>query len=239
MRRCPLKRSLYSWAKLALLAPVLAAFLFGTGCGRGKIEPVHPNRFELVREHMAGWLVAARADLPVKPADYLKGTIIDDWENKKEDFQIISVRSAADFDSAGHIPHAVNIHWKTLVDSANLQRVHPAKTKIVYCYTGHTGQTASTILGLLGHDAYNLKFGMMDWNLDALDLEPWDMDADHDVETGINLPEGAYPLPELRSIHSEAEDVILEAAVKYLHEAVPVIKIAEVKDIVDNWESHY
>ena len=34
-------------------------------------------------------------------------------------------------------------------------------TIITYCYTG---QVATTLLGLLGHDAHNMKFGMMGWN---------------------------------------------------------------------------
>ena len=34
---------------------------------------------------------------------------------------------------------------------------------MVYCYTGHTGQVAATLLRAFGYDAVNLKFGMMGW----------------------------------------------------------------------------
>ena len=37
---------------------------------------------------------------------------------------------------------------------------------VVYCYTGHTGQVAATILQVLGYDVQNLKFGMMGWTAD-------------------------------------------------------------------------
>ena len=38
---------------------------------------------------------------------------------------------------------------------------------VVYCYTGHTGQVAATILRALGYDVQNLKFGMMGWSDNA------------------------------------------------------------------------
>ena len=37
---------------------------------------------------------------------------------------------------------------------------------MVYCYTGHTGQVATTALGLLGYDVGNMKYGMMGWTED-------------------------------------------------------------------------
>lgn len=83
----------------------------------------------------------------------------------------------------GHIPHAINIFWKTLADSANLRMIDPAKTTIVYCHTGHTGQIASTLLNLLGYNALNIKHGMMDWNaLHVSESMAWDGVADYPVE---------------------------------------------------------
>jgi rhodanese-related sulfurtransferase len=42
----------------------------------------------------------------------------------------------------------------------------PDKPIVVYCYTGHTGQIATTLLSTLGYDATNMKFGMMGWSQD-------------------------------------------------------------------------
>ena len=40
------------------------------------------------------------------------------------------------------------------------------KPIVVYCYTGHTGQAAATVLKMLGYDVANLKYGMMGWTMD-------------------------------------------------------------------------
>jgi hypothetical protein len=57
-----------------------------------------------------------------------------------------------------------------------------------YCYTGHTGQVAATVLGLLGYDVTNLKFGMMAWTDDAevLATDPFAAPAAYPVETEVN-----------------------------------------------------
>lgn len=61
----------------------------------------------------------------------------------------------------GHVPGAHNISWRQIANPTNLAKL-PTDHKIVaYCYTGHTGQVAATILNVLGYDVTNLKFGMM------------------------------------------------------------------------------
>ena len=77
---------------------------------------------------------------------------------------IISVRSATDFENAGHIPGAINIPWKEIATEENLRKIPTDRPVIIYCYTGHTGGIATGVLGTLGyHNVRNLKYGIMAW----------------------------------------------------------------------------
>ncbi len=78
------------------------------------------------------------------------------------DPMILSVRTA-DHYAAGHIPGAYNIPWRDIAKVDNLTKLDPDQEIVVYCYTGHTGQVATTVLKNLGYDAKNLLFGMMGW----------------------------------------------------------------------------
>ncbi len=82
------------------------------------------------------------------------------------DQQIISVRNPGDY-AKGHIPGAINIYWKDIAKVDNLKKIDPSRPVVTYCYTGHTGQIACTVLNILGYDAFNLKFGIMAWTKDA------------------------------------------------------------------------
>ena len=78
---------------------------------------------------------------------------------------ILSVRSAEDFEK-GHIPGAINIPPSELFIQTNLQRLPPDKQIVVYCYTGQTASQVTSVLNMLGYDAYNLLFGMQAWTMD-------------------------------------------------------------------------
>ena len=93
-----------------------------------------------------------------------------------------------------------------------------------------------TTLSLLGYRCRSLGFGMMDWNLDALVKEPWDQDADYEVETAVNRPKESYPTPVLTSGQTDARSIIKEMAKRYLSgEGSPVILSSNVKAIIDDW----
>jgi LPXTG-motif cell wall-anchored protein len=117
--------------------------------------------FEIVRAAADNWLNTAES--PVMGADAL-------WENLSDgdpdnDPFILSMRSP-DHYALGHIPGAVNIPWKQVANPENLAKLPADKKIVAYCYTGHTGQVATTILGVLGYNVSNVKYGMMGWTLD-------------------------------------------------------------------------
>ena len=100
---------------------------------------------------------------PVISADAL-------WENLNDgdaanDPFILSVRSPEDY-AKGHIPGAINIPWKEVAKSDNLAKLPPDQNINAYCYTGHTGQVATTVLGIMGYKVSNIKYGMMGWTED-------------------------------------------------------------------------
>ncbi len=81
-------------------------------------------------------------------------------------YQILSVR-APDHYVIGHVPGAINVTWTSMADEANLQKLDPDKTVVVYCYTGHTGAQVAMFLNQMGYDAINMKHGMAAWTSDA------------------------------------------------------------------------
>ena len=58
---------------------------------------------------------------------------------------IVSVRAPGDY-ALGHIPGAINIPWKTIVDVENLKKLPTDQPIVIYCYTGHTGGLATMAL---------------------------------------------------------------------------------------------
>jgi len=91
--------------------------------------------------------------------------LLNDGDETNDPF-VISVR-APDAYALGHIEGAINIPWKTIAQEANLERIPSDRDIVVYCYTGHTGGLATTVLNVLGYNAKNMKFGMVAWTKDA------------------------------------------------------------------------
>jgi rhodanese-related sulfurtransferase len=94
--------------------------------------------------------------------------IVDDWDHKKAQFQIVDVRSEREYHT-GHVPYSIHIPWMEIADNENLKKLDPNKTIITYSENGQTGQAVTTLLNLLGYSAVNMKFGMMDWNKACVD----------------------------------------------------------------------
>ena len=138
--------------------------------------------------------------------------------DESNDPVVLSVRSPEHY-AIGHIPGAINIPWTQLGDPANLAKLPADKPIVVYCYTGHTGQVATTLLNAMGYDATNLKFGMMGWSKDADVVATAVFDpatqADYAVEGTLA---GAAPAAE-EEVEAEAEDQPAEEAPATLPES--------------------
>ncbi len=133
---------------------------------------------------------------------------------------IVSVRSAEAY-ALGHIPGAINIPWNQIAKPENLAKLPTDQPIVVYCYTGHTGQVATTVLKLLGYDATNLKFGMMGWtkNDEVLGTTRFGPDTDqrdYPLETTVNEATETYDYPTLDTGESDATEIVRVAADTYL-----------------------
>ena len=79
-------------------------------------------------------------------------------EAESEDYTILSIRQAKDFDE-GHIAGAVNIPFGKGMQE-QLAQLPKDKPVVVYCYTGQTASQTLAVLRMLGYEAYNLAGGM-------------------------------------------------------------------------------
>ncbi len=137
---------------------------------------------------------------PVIKADALFENL-NDGDASNDPF-VVSVRSP-DHYAIGHVPGAINIPWREIAKPENLAKLPTDRQIVVYCYTGHTGQVAATILNLLGYDALNLKFGIMGWTKDDTVFGHTDRfnpatQPDYRVETApvaVTLPTTGGALP--------------------------------------------
>jgi len=80
----------------------------------------------------------------------------EDLKAEQDDFQIIDVRSPAEF-SRGHIVRAVNLPLNTLRE--NIAELEQGRQTLVYCQVGYRGYLAYRILAQMGFDVVNLDGG--------------------------------------------------------------------------------
>ncbi len=93
------------------------------------------------------------------PADGLNTELIEN-----PDLFVIDVREPSELEENGHIPGAVNIPLKTLVDNPALLPADLDTPIVVYCKSGTRSTYAWTILNLIGYtDVRNLSAGMDGW----------------------------------------------------------------------------
>jgi LPXTG-motif cell wall-anchored protein len=155
---------------------------------------------------------------PVMSADALYENL-SDGDSSNDPF-IVSVRAPEAYEK-GHIPGAINIPWKTIAKPESLALLPTDQPIVVYCYTGHTGQVATTLLKLLGYDATNLKFGMMGWSkndevLGTTRFGPDTDQRDYPLETTVNEATGTYDYPAMDTGADDATEIVRVAADTYL-----------------------
>jgi rhodanese-related sulfurtransferase len=163
---------------------------------------------------------------PVISADALYENL-NDGDTSNDPF-ILSVRSAEHYE-LGHIPGAVNIPWKQLAKPESLAQLPTDRQIVTYCYTGHTGQVAATVLRTLGYDVINLKFGIMGWtkNDEVLVTTRFGPDTDqrdYPLETEANEATETYDYPVLDTGQDDPEEIVRAAADAWLSsDAAPTI----------------
>jgi rhodanese-related sulfurtransferase len=151
---------------------------------------------------------------PVISADDLYANL-NDGDTSNDPF-IVSVR-APDAYALGHIPGAINIPWNQIAKPESLAQLPTDKPIVVYCYTGHTGQVAATVLKSLGYDVQNLKFGMMGWTLNDEVLAttrfgPDTDQRDYPLETEANEATETYDYPTLDTGADNPTEIVRIAA---------------------------
>jgi rhodanese-related sulfurtransferase len=77
-------------------------------------------------------------------------------------YYVLDVRGPEDY-SAGHIPGATNIVVTEVFKMENLAKLPMDKPILVVCNSGTSGAMSTSVLNLLGYDAWQLRFGMMSW----------------------------------------------------------------------------
>jgi rhodanese-related sulfurtransferase len=174
---------------------------------------------------------------PVVKADALFETL-NDGDESNDPF-IVSVRSPEHY-ALGHIPGAINIPWKTIAETDNLAKLPTDQQIVVYCYTGHTGQIATTVLNLLGYDAVNLKFGMMGWTkndevLATKRFGPESGQFDYMLETEANEATETYAFPALSTGGADDFEIVRLAADNYVkNHPSPIIAADQVFENIND-----
>jgi rhodanese-related sulfurtransferase len=163
--------------------------------------------------------------------------LLNDGDEDNDPF-VVSVRGA-DHYALGHIPGAVNIPWRTIAQPESLAQLPTDKQIVVYCYTGHTGQVAQAVLGTLGYDAVNLKFGIIGWTkndevLGTTRFGPTTDQRDYPLETEVNEATESYDYPALETGMEEVEEIIAAAANAWLADAKPTISAEALFDLLND-----
>jgi len=175
---------------------------------------------------------------PTIAADALYENLTDGDESN--DPFIVSVRAPEDY-ALGHIEGAINIPWKTIADPGNLAMLPTDQPIVVYCYTGHTGQVAATLLRTFGYDVSNLKFGMMGWSddLDVVATTPFTAAPGYPTVTEPTVATETYDLPVLATGETEATEIAIAAAQAMLADWAPTIAAdALYENLTDGDESN-
>jgi rhodanese-related sulfurtransferase len=235
--------------RINILISLLVFALFmavGIGCtditynidNSGTQPVVTADQFEVTREALDTYLAANTA--PTISAKDLYDLLNDG--DTSNDPTVVSVRAESQYEK-GHVPGAINIPYKEIADPANLAKIPLTKDVVCYCYTGHTGAVATTVLNALGYNAKNMKYGMCDWTKDS-DVRGTscfsDAEAhDYPTETTAHTLPSTQALPTLNNTTSQDDyEIVRAAAEAYLSGELPAtIKAADLYDLLNDGDT--
>ena len=131
------------------------------GCGgqetaKEEAAEVKVDTTEVIRQAAQRYLVTAPDNWRVVPPSWVKEHL------KDPNIYIVDVRPEHMY-AEGHVPGAVNIPLKTLVNPENLQKLPKDKQIVLFCVSGHTASMANAILGMLGYNVLTSKGGFNKW----------------------------------------------------------------------------
>ncbi len=192
------------------------------------------GEFEVVRKAVEGYLTSGKAPVIRAPELY---QILNDGDPANDPF-IVDVRKPEDY-AKGYIANAINIFWRDIWKPENLAKLPKDKKIVTYCYTGHTGQVATTVLNLLGYDAVNLAFGIMGWTKkdEVVGAPRFDPATQPDYPVSVEPVEAkaVYEFPVVSTGKTKEEEIVFEVIKAYLTSGkAPVIKAPELYQILND-----
>ena len=192
-------KSLFRLSAMAILIVSLTIFV---GCSSNDDNtptgPTSTNIFSDVAQIGDDYLTAGTKNIT---ADAL-WTDIQNGEN----LFIISLRSAAVYDTCGHIENAVRWDLSSVPD--HIGEIPDGAKVICYCYTGQTASFTTCYLNMMGFDAYNLKWGMCGWTSDTtVNLNLWGklVPGGQETETAAHTATTEYEFPTIEGTSAQNE----------------------------------
>jgi len=158
----------------------------------------------------------------------------EDIQNGVDPF-IIDVRGAELYDTLGHIEGAVNWAMGDLID--NLGEIPSGAKVVVACKTGQTASQATSILQMLGYDAWNLKWGMCGWTgLVEVNQGYWANLAPggQALETSANDFTDTFELPEAAPGAATVEEAIAMLTDDYFEAGTKIITAEAIYELLND-----
>ncbi len=159
---------LFAMVMVAVLLYSVPAFCENEGLGdvvsdaapKGESKVIPPGHFALVAKYAEAFLTPDPND-PSHPGGH-RTLYAADVAPKLDSYFVLDIRTPAEY-AAGTVPGAVNIPMADLAKAENLAKLPLDKAILIVCNTGHTSSISNAVLGVLGYDAWTLRFGMMGW----------------------------------------------------------------------------
>jgi len=213
--------------KYVLIAFALTGILF-TSCNKDDDDDDDDTSINYYQE-MKTYMTGSSLDLSDVVSEWII-TAADVNTNGTENYYIIDIRSAEDFDAA-HIEGAHNTTLANVLTEAE----NADKPILMVCYTGQTAAHAHTALRLSGYsDCKVMMFGMSAWNSD---LDAWTNNTDN-IATGhsnwstVNAIETpvTFSEPTFTATAETGEDILAERVQYMLDEGFKGVNSSDVLD---------